>query len=39
MTGIEAIVLFNCVAIVANTIVIFFNNKVIGKVMEDVKPN
>jgi hypothetical protein len=39
MTGIEVIVVFNTVAMVANTIVIFFNNKVIGKVMEDVKPD
>lgn len=32
MTGLEAIILFNTVAIVSNTIVIFINSKVIKKV-------
>lgn len=39
MTGIEVIVVFNTVAMIANTLTIFFNNKVIGKVMENVKPD
>jgi hypothetical protein len=39
MTGIEAIILFNSIIVVANTVVIFFNSKVIGKVMSDAKFN
>lgn len=34
MTGLETIVLFNSVAMIANTIVIYFNSKTIWKVMD-----
>lgn len=39
MTGIETIIVFNSIVVIANTIVIFFNNKIIGKVMDHAKFN
>lgn len=35
MTGLELIVVFNSVAIVANTVIIYINNKTLWKVMAD----
>ena len=35
MTGLEVVVLFNSVAMIANTVIIFINNKTIWKVMAE----
>lgn len=35
MTGIETIIILNSVIVVANTVVLFFNNKIIGKALDN----